>query len=82
MWGFVGYGFMVFLIGVVVSKIYLCFFGSVRRKDVNYYLCFVMYVVFNIIVLVVGLRFEFGKNGKLNNKEIVGDLKIIEDNVC
>lgn len=70
MWGFVGYGFMVFFVGFVVSCIYFCFFGSVRWKDVNYYLCFVMYVVYNIIVLVIGFRFEFNNNGKMDIYEI------------
>lgn len=80
MWGSVGYGSMAFLIGAAVSRTHLCPPGSARKKDVNYYPCFAMYVVFNIIALVVGSRFEFGKNGKPNNKETGGDPKTTEDN--
>lgn len=57
-----------------------CVLLAAQEKDVNYYPCFAMYVVFNIIALVVGSRFEFGKNGKPNNKETGGDPKTTEDN--
>lgn len=69
MWGSVGYGSMAFLVGSAVSRTHLCPPGSARRKDVNYYPCFAMYVVYNIIALIIGSRFEFNKNGKANNQE-------------
>lgn len=69
MWGSVGYGSMAFLVGSAVSRTHLCPPGSARRKDVNYYPCFAMYVVYNIIALVIGTRFEFNNNGKTNNQE-------------
>lgn len=69
MWGSVGYGSMAFLVGSAVSRTHLCPPGSARRKDVNYYPCFAMYVIYNIIALVIGSRFEFNNNGKTNNQE-------------
>lgn len=69
MWGSVGYGSMAFLVGSAVSRTHLCPPGSARRKDVNYYPCFAMYVIYNIIALLIGSRFEFNNNGKTNNQE-------------
>ena len=69
MWGSVGYGSMAFLVGSAVSRTHLCPPGSARRKDVNYYPCFAMYVVYNIIALVIGSRFEFNNNGKTDTHE-------------
>lgn len=69
LWGSVGYGSMAFFIGAAVSRTHLCPPGSARRKDVNYYPCFAMYVVYNIIALVIGSRFEFNNNGKTNTHE-------------
>lgn len=69
MWGSVGYGSMAFIVGSAVSRTHLCPPGSARRKDVNYYPCFAMYVVYNIIALVIGSRFEFNNNGKTDTEE-------------
>lgn len=73
LWGSIGYGSMAFLIGAAVSRTHLCPQGSVRRKDVNYYPCFAMYVVYNTVALVIGTRFDFNNKGKLerghNGKE-------------
>ena len=69
MWGSVGYGSMAFMVGSAVSRTHLCPPGSARRKDVNYYPCFAMYVVYNIIALVIGSRFEFSNNGKTDTQE-------------
>lgn len=69
MWGSVGYGSMAFLVGSAVSRTHLCPPGSARRKDVNYYPCFAMYVVYNIIALVIGSRFEFNNDGKTDAQE-------------
>lgn len=66
LWGSVGYGSMAFLIGAAVSRTHLCPSGSARRKDVNYYPCFAMYVVYNVIALVIGWRFDFNNNDKPN----------------
>ena len=67
LWGSVGYGSMAFLIGAAVSRTHLCPPGSARRKDVNYYPCFVMYIIFNAIALVIGSRFDFNSNNKTKN---------------
>ena len=64
LWGSVGYGSMAFLIGAAISRTHLCPPGSARRKDVNYYPCFAMFVVYNVIALVIGSRFDFNNNGK------------------
>ena len=69
MWGSVGYGSMAFIVGSAVSRTHLCPPGNARRKDVNYYPCFAMYVVYNIIALVIGSRFEFNNNGKTDTEE-------------
>ena len=69
MWGSVGYGSMAFLVGSAVSRTHLCPRGSARQKDVNYYPCFAMYVVYNIIALVIGTRFEFNNNSKTDTHE-------------
>lgn len=67
LWGSVGYGSMAFLIGAAISRTHLCPPGSARRKDVNYYPCFVMYIVYNTIALVIGTRFDFNNGGKKDN---------------
>lgn len=64
LWGSIGYGSMAFLIGAAISRTHLCPPGSARRKDVNYYPCFAMYVVCNTIALVIGTRFDFDNGGK------------------
>ena len=67
LWGSIGYGSMAFLIGAAVSRTHLCPPGSARRRDVNYYPCFVMYVIYNLIALVIGIRFDFNNNNKTKN---------------
>ena len=79
MWGSIGYGSMAFLVGAAVSRTHLCPPGSARRKDVNYYPCFAMYVVYNTIALVIGSRFEFNNNGKTSNQETDGSAKSTKD---
>lgn len=69
LWGSVGYGSMAFLIGTAISRTHLCPPGSARRKDVNYYPCFAMFVVYNIIALVIGSRFNFNNNNKPDTKD-------------
>ena len=61
LWGSIGYGSMAFLVGSAVSRIHLCSPGNSAKKDVNYYPCFVVFVLFNLVALVVGTRLEFDK---------------------
>ena len=69
LWGSIGYGSMAFLIGAAISRTHLCPPGSARRKDVNYYPCFVMYVVYNTIALVIGTQFDFNSGGRKDNAD-------------
>ena len=59
LWGSIGYGAMAFTVGAAVSRTHLCPPGSERKKDVNYYPCFAMFVMCNLIALIIGSRFQF-----------------------
>ena len=67
LWGSIGYGLMAFVVGSGVSRTHLCSPGSAKRKDVNYYPCFVVFVIFNLIALVIGSRFDFDKKRDVPN---------------
>jgi len=79
LWGSVGYGSMAFLIGAAVSRTHLCPPGSARRKDVNYYPCFAMFVVYNVIALVIGSRFDFNNNDKPKNDDTTKEAASTDD---
>lgn len=59
LWGSIGWGSMAFLVGAAVSRTHLCPPGSAKRKDVNYYPCFVAYGIFMLTALGIGFKLKF-----------------------
>lgn len=59
MWGFVGWGIVLFLVGVLVILSYYCFNFFIKLFEVNYIFCFYIFGVLMFLVFFIFIRFKF-----------------------